>query len=61
MNSVGCNICEEEMTIIVKPRERWTALPKNERPTMIPYAFDEWVCSNGHRRDLTYTESRMFE
>jgi hypothetical protein len=61
MNTVGCAQCGETMKLSVKPRERGTPLPKNERPTMIPYSFDEWVCPNGHRRDLTYTESRMFE
>lgn len=49
------------MAHVVKPRERWTPLPKNKRPTMVPYAFDEFVCANGHRRDLTYTESRLLE
>lgn len=61
MMSVDCNVCGEAMTLAVKPRERWTPLPKNERPTTIPYAFDEWVCPNDHRRDLTYAESRMLE
>lgn len=61
MVSVDCDVCGEAMTLVVKPRERWTPLPKDERPTSIPYAFDEWVCSNGHRRNSTYTESRMLE
>lgn len=61
MMSVDCSICDEARTLAVKTRERWTPLPKNERPTMIPYAFDEWVCSNDHRRDLTHAESRMLE
>jgi len=58
---VTCGRCGEKMTLTVKPRERWTPLPKGERPTMIPYAFDEFLCPNGHRRDLTYHESRMRE
>ena len=49
------------MSLGVKPQERWTPLPNGERPTMVPFAFDEWVCANGHRRDLTYAESRWFE
>lgn len=61
MIAVDCVLCGETMTHTVKARERWTPLPNNERPTMIPYSFDEWVCPNGHRRDLTYSESRMFE
>lgn len=61
MITVDCTQCGETMELSVKPRERWTPLPKNERPTMIPYSFDEWVCPKGHRRDLTYAESRMFE
>lgn len=61
MMSVDCNVCGEVMTLTLKPRERSTPLPKNDRPTMIPYAFDEWVCPNDHRRDLTYVESRMLE
>lgn len=58
MITVDGAVCVETMRLSVKPREEWTPLPKNERPTMIPHAFDEWVCPNGHRRDLTYTESR---
>lgn len=61
MLSADCSACGEAMTLAVKPRERWTSLPKDERPTMIPYAFDEWICPNDHRRDLTYAESRMLE
>jgi len=61
MMSDDCNVCGEAMTLAMKPRERWTPLPKNERPTMLPYAFDERVCSNDHRRDLTYAESRLLE
>ena len=61
MVSVDCDVCGETMTLAVKTREHWTPLPKNGRPTMIPYAFDEWICPNDHRRDLTYTESRILE
>jgi hypothetical protein len=61
MVSVDCNVCGKAMTLAVKPSERWTPLPEDERPTMIPYSFDEWICPNDHRRDLTYAESRMFE
>jgi hypothetical protein len=60
-SEVICGQCGENMTLAVKPRERWTHLPNGERPTMIPYALNEWVCPNKHRRDLTYGESRMFE
>lgn len=61
MITADCTECSEKMELSVKPRERWTPLPPDERPTMVPYAFDEWVCPNGHRRELTYGESRMFE
>lgn len=61
MISVKCQTCGEAMRLAVKPRQRRTPLPRNERPTMVPHDFDEWVCSNDHRRDLTYTESRMLE
>lgn len=61
MFSVDCGVCGAKMELEVKPRERWTPLPEGERPTVIPYAFDEWVCPSGHRRDLTYVESRWFE
>ncbi|RKN68670.1 hypothetical protein D7252_14500 [Microbacterium sp. CGR2] len=61
MITVDCSICGETMAHAVKPRERWTPLPQKERPTPIPFAFDEWVCPSGHRRDLTYSESRIFE
>lgn len=59
--AVECNVCGESRTLAVKPRDRWTPLPKNDRPTMIPYALDEWVCSNDHRLELTYAEFRMIE
>ncbi len=61
MLTVICDRCGRAMTLAVKLREEWALLPKDERPTMIPYAFDEWSCPSGHRRDLTYAESRMFE
>ena len=61
MMSVYCTICGEAMSLAVKPRDRWMPLPKNEGPTMIPYAFDEGGCSNDHRRDLTHSESQMPE
>lgn len=61
MMSVDCIVCGKAMDLAVKPRERWSPLPKNEQPTMISYVFDEWVCPNNHRRDLTYAESRMLE
>ena len=61
MAAVDCGICGGIMSLGVKPQERWTPLQNGERPTMVPFAFDEWVCANGHRRDLTYAESRWFE
>lgn len=61
MIAVNCVQCDETMQLSVKSRERWTPLAKNERATAVPFSFDEWVCPNGHRRDLTHAESRMFE
>jgi hypothetical protein len=58
---VVCVQCGEPMKLAMKPKERRPPLPKGERPTMIPFAFDEFVCPNGHRRDLTYGESRLLE
>lgn len=60
-DDVICLQCGEAMNLSVKPKERWTPLPQGQRPTAIPYAFDEFVCPNDHRRDLTYQESRMLE
>jgi len=59
--TVPCTECDEEMHLAVQPVERRRPLPPNERPTMIPFTFDEWLCPNGHFRDLTYSESRFFE
>jgi len=61
MMPVDCTVCSEPMTLAVRPRDRLTPLPKNERPTMIPYAFDKRVCANDRRLYLTYAESRMLE
>lgn len=57
-NTVDCHACAEQM---MQPPERRKPLPKNERPTMVPYTFDEWLCPTGHFRDCTYNERRWFE
>ena len=61
MLTVDCPQCGEKMQLSVQPPERRRPLEKNNRPLGLPTTIDEWRCPNGHLRELTYTESRMFE
>ena len=59
--TVDCGECDEQMVLSVQPPERRRPLPKGDRPTMLSTTIDEWRCPNGHYRDATHTERRMFE
>jgi len=56
-----CPECGGVMNISVQPPERRRHLPRGERPGMLSTTIDEWLCENGHFRELTYTEVRMLQ
>jgi len=56
-----CHVCHETMIMSVQPVERQRFLPVKERPSILPTTMSEWLCPNGHYRELTYAENRMFE
>lgn len=55
--TVPCTQCDQPMSLSVKPGDR--------RPKRAPgwdrTEYDEWLCPNGHHRDLTPGESRAFD
>jgi hypothetical protein len=60
-SDVTCAQCGEKVVLSVQPPERRRPLSRNERPHGLPTTIDEFLCPNGHYRELTHTESRMLE
>lgn len=56
-----CYQCDETATMAMQPAERRRYLRPNERPTMLSTTHMEWLCPNGHFREMTYAEVRQFE
>ncbi len=56
-----CHVCGKPAQLSVQPPERRRALRPNERPSMLPTTMDEWLCPDGHFRELSYAEVRRLE
>jgi hypothetical protein len=56
-----CHVCGETAHLSVQPPERRRPLAPADRPSMLPTTMDEWLCPNGHFRELTYSEVRRLE